>query len=158
MRIPTYATDGTRRRDYSLAAVLQLEQTGSITAERNGGGEIVAARFQTRERPPNSTLRFGTFYSFEEPVGSYWVWTHRHLLTWRQLEQILGAPVDDPVADVDQFLASVFLAVPLSCRCAFEHSPMVGAAQRVSLGPAKFRERRRQARRTLKQHAQRQKK
>src|SRR3954452_25510038 len=73
--IPTYAPDGSRRRNHSLKAVLYLESRKTAVLQRTRKGEILRAQFcgessvRTRRR-----LKAGTRYSYLEQIGGRHGW------------------------------------------------------------------------------------
>ncbi len=119
-RIPTYAADGARLhgvrlRDYSLSMIERLLADSRVVVRRNRRGRIVSAQY--RADVGATTLQAnslaGTRYSFLEQIREVRVWSHRRLIPREDLELLAGKPLDK--AACEQFVKTIFRAVPLSC-------------------------------------------
>lgn len=151
-RIPTYRASGEQRRDYSPEALEKLEAAGRVLIERDEQGRMIAAQFKPKP-DPKPTVRLsiptGTYYSFEEFVGSgYYAWAHKDLS--RDAAELVGREA----AEVDAFLQRIFRSVPLSCMASTEAAGAAAqTADAVRLGPHKRKlaiEERREARKRRK--------
>ena len=51
---------------------------GKAVAQRNRRGEIVCVQFRESNgaNPLRGSARMGTYYSFEERIGDFYVWAH----------------------------------------------------------------------------------
>jgi hypothetical protein len=114
--IPTYAPDGSRRRNHSLKAVLYLESRKTAVLQRTPKGEVLRAQFcgessvRTRRR-----LKAGTRYSYLEHIGGQHGWA---------LSRLPRIPVacaqtltnNELAAEVDYERRLTFRAVQVSIR------------------------------------------
>jgi hypothetical protein len=119
-RIPTYAASGARLhgvrlRDYSLSMIERLLADAKITVRRNRKGVIVSAQYRAEAGATTlqATSLAGTRYSFLEQIREVRVWSHRRLIPREDLELLAGKPLDK--AACEQFVKTIFRAVPLSC-------------------------------------------
>ncbi len=120
--IRTYAADGSRRRDYSATACERMAKLGMVALQKNRYGEPISATFlpeakdsQSSLNPLRRSIPTGVYYSFEELVAErFWVWTHRPLISRAELREMLGPALQDERIAAEDFLKTVFLAVPLS--------------------------------------------
>ena len=116
-RIPTYAVDGTRLRDYAASAVDHLFKLSMVVVRRNKKGVPVSAQFRetvTGANPLRSSSLAGTRYSFLEQIHEVRVWSHRRLIPRSDLEEIAGQPFKTE-QECERFVQAIFRAVPLSC-------------------------------------------
>jgi hypothetical protein len=114
-RVPTYAADGRRLRDYVPSAVEHLFKLSLVVVRRNKSGRVVLAQFRGvgGANPLRATALAGTRYSFIERLHESRCWSHRRLLPREAVENLLGKPVEDAVT-LDRYLRAIFRAVPLS--------------------------------------------
>ena len=116
-KIPTYAADGRRLRDYSLAAIERLESL-SLVVVRRLNGRIRCALFRglMGANPLRATAHAGTRYSFLRRSGEVRLWEHAPLVQRQEIEALFeGARSVEDARLLDRFVRAIFLAVPLSC-------------------------------------------
>ena len=113
-RIPTYAVDGRRLRDYAPSAIERLLEMSLVVVRRSRQGLILVAQFRDTDgaNPMRATALIGTRYSFRETVSEYKVWAHRPLISRRDLQEMAGKPLER--MEAERFVASIFGAVAIS--------------------------------------------
>jgi hypothetical protein len=124
-----------------------MERTGMVALERNPQGRIVSMTFLPESADRHSSLNpvrrsipTGGYYSFEELIDErFWVWSHRSLISRSELREILGPGLEDERQSAEDFLKTVFRAVPLSIlrKIELSHTPASRAAVSCSVGPSR---------------------
>lgn len=136
-RIPAYAANGVRLRDFSLEAVWALLVYGRVEATTNRRGEIRRIDFLpiVVEADVDDTSYRGQTYSRQVDVDAgrsarSRVWEFRPLIP-PQAQYDLYRDADS-IEDVERFIRSIFVAVPLSIAVSpFDGKPeMTPPAQR----------------------------
>lgn len=122
--VPTYSSDGSRLRRYTLAAIERLEQLNLVAIQRNRKGKIVCAHFRNAEgaNPIRTTAHVGSKYSYREKVGD-------GLFAW----SLKGLPASEH-EDADLFVRGIFRNVALSCMKRDEPTPAPSKVVSIDAG------------------------
>ena len=122
--VPTFASNGKRLRNHSVAHVEQLGERGVVQLSRNAKGRIKACQFLTAigANPLQKTAHAGTIYSFFNRCGDVQVWEHKQMVQRQDAEALFGLPIERS-EDLDLYLRGIFRAVPLSCMRTAEIMP-----------------------------------
>ncbi len=121
-RIPTFAADGRRLRNYSVESVERLSNLHLITVVRAGRkGAIVSAHFRSPGGASaiKRTAHLGQKYSYLARIGQSRLWQHQPLLQRTDRRQLEADTADDRAA-AELYIRGIFRAVPLSC---LQHQP-----------------------------------
>ena len=112
-QIATYAYDGRRLRNHSLASAERMVMLGSAVAvKKNGKLEYIQLRSKDGATPVVPTAHMGQRYSYLGKVAkesTLRAWTHKDLLQRDQIEH------EADQQDAEAFIAGVFRQVALSC-------------------------------------------
>jgi hypothetical protein len=111
--IPTYAPDGSRRRNHSLKAVLYLESRKTAVLQRTPKGEVLRAQYCEQSSFPSRTrLKVGTHYSY---FNARHGWVHKRLPRM-PVASAQGLTNNELAAEVDYERRLAFCAVQVSVR------------------------------------------
>ena len=114
--VPTYAANGRRLFDHTVAAIERLLVLSRVVVKKSRKGKILAATYRplSGASPIAKTAHRGTRYSYWAHINEVHVWTHRRMIQAQDLEYLMGEMPDDP-EEAERFVQAVFRAVPLSC-------------------------------------------
>lgn len=112
-KVPTYASDGRRLRNYSLDSLLELSSRSRVRLVRHPiTDHVVSAHFRHADggSPLQATANMGQRYSFLQHVGDQRAWTHTELVPSADLKEMNRKER----AECERFVQEVFSEVRLS--------------------------------------------
>jgi hypothetical protein len=110
---PTYAPDGSRRRNHSLKTVLYMESHKTAVLQRTPKGEVLRAQLCGKSSVAARTrLKAGTYYTYCDGRHG---WVHKRLPRM-SVAGTQGLTNNELVAEVDYERRLAFRAVQVSVR------------------------------------------